>query len=66
MISKSSVGDSSELVWFKSSHSDSGNSNECVEVATTPLSVLVRDSKAPRKISISVSPAAWSAFVAAW
>lgn len=52
MICKSSVGDSSELVWFKSSYSDSGNSNECVEVATTPLSILVRDSKAPRSAAL--------------
>ncbi|MFH8734629.1 MULTISPECIES: DUF397 domain-containing protein [unclassified Streptomyces] len=66
MICKSSVGDSSELVWFKSSYSDSGNSNECVEVATTPLSILVRDSKAPQKCRLAVSAAAWSAFVAAW
>ncbi|MFF1359335.1 DUF397 domain-containing protein [Streptomyces sp. NPDC058297] len=64
MICKSSVGDSSELVWLKSSYSDSGNSNECVEVATTPLSVFVRDSKDARRPHFTVAPGAWAVFVA--
>ncbi|MCX4916415.1 MULTISPECIES: DUF397 domain-containing protein [unclassified Streptomyces] len=33
MTLKPSAGDGSELVWFKSSYSDSSNSSECVEVA---------------------------------
>ncbi|RBL84067.1 DUF397 domain-containing protein, partial [Streptomyces cavourensis] len=34
-----------ELLWFKSSYSDSSNPNDCVEVATSPGTVHVRDSK---------------------
>lgn len=30
---KPSAGTGHELAWFKSSYSDNGNSNECVEVA---------------------------------
>ncbi|MEU6125342.1 DUF397 domain-containing protein [Streptomyces sp. NPDC047123] len=33
MIRKSCTGGISALEWFKSSYSDSSNSNECVEVA---------------------------------
>ncbi|MFD7335234.1 DUF397 domain-containing protein [Streptomyces violascens] len=33
MIRKTSAGDSSELEWFKSSYSSSGDGNDCVEVA---------------------------------
>uniref|UniRef100_A0AAU2V7Q6 DUF397 domain-containing protein n=1 Tax=Streptomyces sp. NBC_00003 TaxID=2903608 RepID=A0AAU2V7Q6_9ACTN len=32
MIRKTSAGDGSELEWFKSSHSSSGDGNDCVEV----------------------------------
>ncbi|MFJ6463600.1 DUF397 domain-containing protein [Streptomyces sp. NPDC091387] len=45
MIRRTSAHDVSELAWFKSSYSDSSNSNECIEVATTPGTVHVRDSK---------------------
>ncbi len=34
-----------ELRWFKSSYSDSSNGNDCVEVAPTPTTIHVRDSK---------------------
>uniref|UniRef100_UPI00099F2A3B DUF397 domain-containing protein n=1 Tax=Streptomyces puniciscabiei TaxID=164348 RepID=UPI00099F2A3B len=36
--------ETSELVWFKSSYS-SGDGGECVEVATSPTTIHVRDSK---------------------
>ncbi|MFE6765468.1 DUF397 domain-containing protein [Streptomyces sp. NPDC057689] len=63
MISKNSGADAPRLEWFKSSYSDSSNSNECVEVAAAPGSVHVRDSK-----DLSVSPlafgeTAWAGFV---
>ncbi|WP_405700023.1 DUF397 domain-containing protein [Streptomyces sp. NBC_01383] len=53
---------STTLTWFKSSYSgnDSGN---CVEVATGPHAIHVRDSKDLTVPFLSVSPAAWSAFL---
>jgi hypothetical protein len=52
----------SELVWFKSSYS-SGSEGDCVEVASAPSAVHVRDSKARRKAQLSVSTGAWDDFV---
>ncbi|RPK46134.1 hypothetical protein EES39_14230 [Streptomyces sp. ADI92-24] len=49
---------STTLTWFKSSYS--GN---CVEVATGPHAIHVRDSKDLTVPFLSVSPAAWSAFL---
>jgi hypothetical protein len=58
------VDEPTELVWFKSSHS-SGDGGECVEVATSPTTIHVRDSKqnpatAP---TLALPPAAWQAFL---
>ncbi|WP_455361609.1 DUF397 domain-containing protein [Streptomyces sp. SYSU K21746] len=53
----------SELEWFKSSYSGSNN-NDCVEVAATPGTVHVRDSKNTQGPQLAVTPAAWSDFVA--
>lgn len=64
MNSDTSAGGASELRWFRSSYSDSSNSNECVEVATTPGAVHVRDSKNARGPRLAVAPAAWAGFVA--
>jgi hypothetical protein len=50
------------LNWVKSSYS-SGEGGECVEVAATPGSVHVRDSKDTSRPALTVEPAAWSAFV---
>ncbi|MEE1938021.1 DUF397 domain-containing protein [Streptomyces sp. TRM 70361] len=50
-----------ELDWFKSSHSGGGGGN-CVEVAVQPEAVLVRDSKDTRRQPLTVSPTAWTAF----
>ncbi|MFD8059795.1 DUF397 domain-containing protein [Streptomyces cyaneofuscatus] len=52
-----------ELRWFKSSYSDSSNSNECVEVATAPGTVHVRDSKNAHGSRLVLPVAAWAAFV---
>ncbi|MFE2551528.1 DUF397 domain-containing protein [Streptomyces sp. NPDC059355] len=54
----------SELEWFKSSYSDSGDINDCVEVANTPGAVLVRDSKDVQRAHLTVGPGAWAGFVA--
>ncbi|MFC9857174.1 MULTISPECIES: DUF397 domain-containing protein [unclassified Streptomyces] len=63
MISKPPARDASALAWMKSSYSDSSNSNECVEVATTPVAVHVRDSKDIEGPRLAVAPAAWVGFV---
>ncbi|MET9193316.1 DUF397 domain-containing protein [Streptomyces olivaceus] len=53
------------LVWFKSSYSSSGDGNDCVEVAITPATIHIRDSKRPNGPRVGVDSAAWAAF-AAW
>ncbi|MBQ1108709.1 MULTISPECIES: DUF397 domain-containing protein [unclassified Streptomyces] len=63
MISETSAGDAPMLEWVKSSYSDSSNSNECVEVATAPDAVHVRDSKNLQGPRLTVARAAWEAFV---
>ncbi|MFE2410123.1 DUF397 domain-containing protein [Kitasatospora sp. NPDC059408] len=53
---------STELAWFKSSHS-SNEGGACVEVAETPGVVHVRDSKDKSGPQLAFEPAAWKAFV---
>ncbi|MFF3884710.1 DUF397 domain-containing protein [Streptomyces sp. NPDC001914] len=52
-----------DLLWFKSSYSDSSNGNDCVEMAPTPTAIHVRDSKNPAGPRLVMAPAAWTAFV---
>jgi hypothetical protein len=63
MIRKISTEDASELVWFKSSYSDTSNPNDCVEIATTPDTIHVRDSKHTSGPRLQLSPEAWAGFV---
>ncbi|MGW8986441.1 DUF397 domain-containing protein [Streptomyces parvus] len=51
-----------ELTWFKSSYSGA-EGGECLEVASMPTNVLVRDSKQVRGPIVVLSPEAWAAFV---
>ncbi|MFJ9340271.1 DUF397 domain-containing protein [Streptomyces sp. NPDC101733] len=53
------------LHWFKSSYSDSGDINDCVEVAATSTTVHVRDSKDTALPHLGFAPAAWAGFLAA-
>ncbi|MFF5759755.1 DUF397 domain-containing protein [Streptomyces longwoodensis] len=55
---------SDRLVWRKSSHSNSEGGN-CVEVAVTPETVHIRDSKTPDPPHLTLPAPAWSAFVGA-
>ncbi|WP_330457509.1 DUF397 domain-containing protein [Streptomyces sp. NBC_00820] len=55
--------DTPESDWFKSSHSDGPDGNSCVEIALTPASVHVRDSKAPQGPRLTVDARAWAAFL---
>ncbi|BCK68380.1 toxin [Streptomyces libani subsp. rufus] len=48
--------------WRKSSHSASEGGN-CVEVATCPHAIHIRDSKSPDGPILTLSAAAWSAFL---
>ena len=63
MIRKAPAGDASELHWFKSSYSDSSDPNDCVEVATTPGTIHVRDSKNAQGPRFAVTPATWTNFL---
>ncbi|MBT1091691.1 DUF397 domain-containing protein [Streptomyces sp. Tu102] len=50
------------LVWVKSSYSGA-EGGQCVEVATRPGRVHVRDSKDTTRAALAVDPTAWTAFV---
>ncbi|MET9656246.1 DUF397 domain-containing protein [Streptomyces sp. NPDC006510] len=63
MIRKSSAEDASGLEWFKSSFSDSSDGNDCIEVATAPGAVHVRDSKNAQGPRLAFGPNAWAGFV---
>ncbi|MCX4847706.1 DUF397 domain-containing protein [Streptomyces sp. NBC_00893] len=52
-----------ELSWFKSSYSNN-EGGACIEVATRPHTVHVRDSKVTDGPTFVVAPAAWTAFLA--
>ncbi|GAB2576137.1 DUF397 domain-containing protein [Streptomyces capparidis] len=49
--------------WVKSSHS-TNDGPECIEVAATPATIHVRDSKNPGGPHLTFTPEAWAAFVA--
>ncbi|MFF4576076.1 DUF397 domain-containing protein [Streptomyces sp. NPDC001410] len=52
-----------ELVWFKSSYSGD-DSGQCIEVATCPTTIHVRDSKNTTGPQLALAPASWTEFVA--
>ncbi|MGW7576536.1 DUF397 domain-containing protein [Streptomyces sp. NPDC054765] len=51
-----------KLFWFKSSYS-AGDGGQCVEVATCPGTVHIRDSKDITRPALAATPAAWTSFV---
>lgn len=55
---------STDLNWFKSSYS-SGQGGECLEIALTPTTIHIRDSKNPEDSSptLHLTPSAWTAFL---
>ncbi|MFI1761577.1 DUF397 domain-containing protein [Streptomyces sp. NPDC020800] len=63
MIRKTTAGDTSELAWFKSSYSGGNDGNSCVELAVTPGTVHVRDSKNVEGPRLALTPGAWAGFV---
>lgn len=50
-------------VWRKSSYSEGGDGNECVEIATTPTRTAVRDSKDPSARTLTFPAGAFAGFV---
>lgn len=54
---------STGLSWFKSSYSDDQGGN-CIEIATSPATVHVRDSKDKAGPQLTFAPTAWADFVA--
>ncbi|AOR32624.1 DUF397 domain-containing protein [Streptomyces fodineus] len=52
-----------QLHWFKSSYSDSGEPGSCLEVAPTPTTIHIRDSKSTDGPQLAVTPTTWTAFV---
>jgi hypothetical protein len=62
MSTTPSAQDTSALRWFKSSHSTNEGGN-CVEVATHPSAVHVRDSKDTAGPQLALTSAAWSSFL---
>ncbi|WP_455351960.1 DUF397 domain-containing protein [Streptomyces sp. SYSU K217416] len=51
-----------ELAWFKSSYSGT-QGDSCVEVATTPEAIHVRDSKVEQGPQLALTPTSWTRFV---
>ncbi|MGX5182345.1 DUF397 domain-containing protein [Streptomyces avermitilis] len=51
-----------ELAWFKSSYSSSGD-GDCVEIATCPSTIHIRDSKNTQGPRLTLSPTAWTDFI---
>ncbi|GAA2561417.1 MULTISPECIES: DUF397 domain-containing protein [Streptomyces] len=62
MTSKSSDQSDSDLGWIKSSHSTSDGPS-CVEIAATPGTIHVRDSKNPNGPRLALTPTTWAAFL---
>ncbi|TXC98763.1 DUF397 domain-containing protein [Streptomyces sp. ISID311] len=52
-----------DLDWFKSSYS-SGGDGDCIEIATSPTTIHIRDSKDADGPQLAVPAQAWAAFVA--
>ncbi|MFE7889917.1 DUF397 domain-containing protein [Streptomyces sp. NPDC057412] len=50
--------------WRKSSHSGEGDGNNCVEIATSPTHVGVRDSKARSRAALTFPAPAFARFLA--
>ncbi|MCX4591252.1 DUF397 domain-containing protein [Streptomyces sp. NBC_01549] len=51
-----------ELAWFKSSYS-TNEGGECLEIATAPTTVHIRDSKNLTGPTLAVTPTTWTAFL---
>ncbi|MEW2289730.1 DUF397 domain-containing protein [Streptomyces sp. NPDC047841] len=50
-----------ELTWQKSTYS--GDASNCVEIATTPTTIHIRDSKTPTADHLTLAPSTWADFL---
>ncbi|MET8982950.1 DUF397 domain-containing protein [Streptomyces sp. NPDC004539] len=64
MNHESAPSEAPRLTWFKSSYSSGSEGDSCVEVANTPSTIHIRDSKhrdsSPR---LAVTPDTWTGFL---
>ncbi|MFJ3337637.1 DUF397 domain-containing protein [Streptomyces sp. NPDC086766] len=51
--------------WQKSSYSGGGEGNACVEIATSPTRIAVRDSKAPARATVTFPAGTFNTFIEA-
>ncbi|GGT14130.1 MULTISPECIES: DUF397 domain-containing protein [Streptomyces] len=51
------------MSWRKSTYSGGGEGNTCVEIATSPTRIRIRDSKAPARATLSVPVSSFAALV---
>ncbi|SOD84114.1 DUF397 domain-containing protein [Streptomyces sp. Ag109_G2-15] len=51
--------------WRRSSFSGSGDGNNCVEIATRPDHIAIRDSKTPARATLTFPPGAFTPFIEA-
>ncbi|MEU3253273.1 DUF397 domain-containing protein [Streptomyces sp. NPDC006997] len=49
--------------WRKSTYSDGGDGNTCVEIAELPDGIAIRDSKTPTRAILTFPAPSFSAFV---
>ncbi|WP_328872800.1 DUF397 domain-containing protein [Streptomyces sp. NBC_00287] len=49
--------------WRKSTYSDGGDGDMCVEIATLPTRIAIRDSKAPTRATLSFPTPAFTALI---
>ena len=52
-----------ELEWFKSSYSSNEPGSDCVQVAGTPSTIHVRDSKDTTGPQLAIAPNVWADFI---
>lgn len=63
MILNTTAQSASGLAWFKSSYSSGPDGDSCVEVAATPSTIHIRDSKDTTGPRLALSQEAWADFV---
>ncbi|MDG9728217.1 MULTISPECIES: DUF397 domain-containing protein [unclassified Streptomyces] len=49
--------------WRKSTYSDGGEGDTCVEIAESATHIAIRDSKAPARAALSVSAPSFAVFI---
>ena len=49
--------------WRKSSYSGGGDGNACVEIATRPTHIAIRDSKTPTGATLTFPPGTFTTFL---